>query len=424
MTEVLESLRPVVEADDRYEKNAILERMCEPERIVSFRVPWVDDAGKVQVNRGFRAQFNSAIGPYKGGIRLHPSVNQSIIKFLGFEQTFKNSLTGLPIGGGKGGSDFNPKGKSDGEIMRFCQSFMTELYRYIGPDTDCPAGDIGCGSKEIGYMFGMYKRIVGGYKNGALSGKGIPYGGSLGRNEATGYGAVYFTEELFESIGKMLAGTTFALSGFGNVSWGVAKKLNELGAKVVSISGPDGYIYDKDGISGEKVDYMVEMRGSLRDRCEDYADRFGVEFHAGEKPWGRVKADVYMPCATQNEIGLEDAKRMIEEGTSKLLIEVANMPTKAEAVEELQKTGFMIAPSKAVNAGGVAVSALEMSQNAMKLSWTEEEVDEKLKKIMKNIFNNIDSAAKKYGMDGNLIAGANIAGFLKVAEAMLDEGIF
>ena len=424
VTEVLESLRPVVEADDRYEKNAILERMCEPERIVSFRVPWVDDAGKVQVNRGFRAQFNSAIGPYKGGIRLHPSVNQSIIKFLGFDQTFKNSLTGLPIGGGKGGSDFNPKGKSDGEIMRFCQSFMTELYRYIGPDTDCPAGDIGCGSKEIGYMFGMYKRIVGGYKNGALSGKGIPYGGSLGRNEATGYGAVYFTEELFESVGKKLAGTTFALSGFGNVSWGVAKKLNELGAKVVSISGPDGYIYDKDGISGEKVDYMVEMRGSLRDRCEDYVDRFGVEFHAGEKPWGRVKADVYMPCATQNEIGLEDAKRMIEEGTSKLLIEVGNMPTKAEAVEELQKAGFMIAPSKAVNAGGVAVSALEMSQNAMKLSWTEEEVDEKLKKIMKNIFNNIDSAAKKYGMDGNLIAGANIAGFLKVAEAMLDEGIF
>lgn len=424
VTEVLESLRPVVEADDRYEKNAILERMCEPERIVSFRVPWVDDAGKVQVNRGFRAQFNSAIGPYKGGIRLHPSVNQSIIKFLGFEQTFKNSLTGLPIGGGKGGSDFNPKGKSDGEIMWFCQSFMTELYRYIGPDTDCPAGDIGCSSKEIGYMFGMYKRIVGGYKNGALSGKGIPYGGSLGRNEATGYGAVYFTEELFESIGKELAGTTFALSGFGNVSWGVAKKLNELDAKVVSISGPDGYIYDKDGISGEKVDYMVEMRGSLSDRCEDYADRFGVEFHAGEKPWGRVKADVYMPCATQNEIGLEDAKRMIEEGTSKLLIEVANMPTKAEAVEELQKSGFMIAPSKAVNAGGVAVSALEMSQNAMKLSWTEEEVDEKLKKIMKNIFNNIDSAAKKYGMDGNLIAGANIAGFLKVAEAMLNEGIF
>lgn len=424
VTEVLESLRPVVEADDRYEKNAILERMCEPERIVSFRVPWVDDKGKVQVNRGFRAQFNSAIGPYKGGLRLHPSVNQSIIKFLGFEQTFKNSLTGLPIGGGKGGSDFNPKGKSDGEIMRFCQSFMTELYRYIGPDTDCPAGDIGCGSKEIGYMFGMYKRIVGSYENGALSGKGIPYGGSLGRNEATGYGAVYFTEELFRSIGKNIAGTTFALSGFGNVSWGVAKKLNALGAKVVSISGPDGYIYDENGISGEKVDYMVEMRNSLRDRCEDYAEKFGVKFHAGEKPWGRVKADVYMPCATQNEIGLEDAKRMIEEGTSKLLIEVANMPTRAEAVEELVNAGFMIAPSKAVNAGGVAVSALEMSQNAMKLSWTEEEVDEKLKNIMANIFKNIDSAAKKYGMEGNLIAGANIAGFLKVAEAMLDQGIF
>ena len=424
VTEVLESLRPVVKSDDRYEKNAILERMCEPERIVSFRVPWVDDQGKVQVNRGFRAQFNSAIGPYKGGLRLHPTVNQSIIKFLGFEQTFKNSLTGLPIGGGKGGSDFNPKGKSDGEIMRFCQSFMTELYRYIGADTDCPAGDIGCGSKEIGYMFGQYKRIVGRYENGALSGKGIPYGGSLGRNEATGYGAVYFTEELFKSIGKSLEGTTFALSGFGNVSWGVARKLNTLGAKVVSISGPDGYIYDPDGITGEKVDYMVTMRESLRDRCEDYADKFGVPFHKGEKPWGRVKADVYMPCATQNEIDAEDAKRMTEEGTSKLLIEVSNMPTKAEAVELLSEAGFMIAPSKAVNAGGVAVSALEMSQNAMKLAWSEEEVDERLKNIMANIFKNIDGAAKRYGMEGNLIAGANIAGFLKVAEAMLAQGIF
>lgn len=424
VTEVLESLRPVVETDDRYEKYAILERMCEPERIVSFRVPWTDDTGKVHVNRGYRAQFNSAIGPYKGGIRLHPTVNQSIIKFLGFEQTFKNSLTGLPIGGGKGGSDFNPKGKSDSEIMRFCQSFMTELYKYIGADTDCPAGDIGCGSKEIGYMYGQYKRITGRYENGALSGKGISYGGSLGRNEATGYGAVYFAEELFQSIGKKIKGTTFALSGFGNVSWGVAKKLDELGAKVVSISGPDGYVYDPEGIFGEKIDYLVEMRASLRDQCKDYADKFGVAFHEGEKPWGRVGAEVYMPCATQNEITLEDAKRMIEEGTSKLLIEVSNMPTKADAVESLTKAGFMIAPSKAVNAGGVAVSALEMSQNAMKLSWSEKEVDDRLKNIMKNIFTNIDRAAKEYNMPGNLIAGANIAGFKKVADAMLAQGIF
>ncbi|MCI6060808.1 MAG: NADP-specific glutamate dehydrogenase [Dorea sp.] len=422
--EVLESLRPVVEQDDRYEKAAILERMCEPERIVSFRVPWVDDEGKVQVNRGFRAQFNSAIGPYKGGIRLHPTVNQSIIKFLGFEQTFKNSLTGLPIGGGKGGSDFNPKGKSDGEIMRFCQSFMTELYRYIGGDTDCPAGDIGCGAKEIGYMFGFYKRIIGRYDNGALSGKGIPYGGSLGRTEATGHGAVYFTEKLFESLGRTIKGTTFALSGFGNVTWGVADMINKLGGKVVTVSGPDGYVYDPDGISGEKVDYLVEMRSSLRDRCEDYADKYGCEFHKGEKPWGRVKADIYMPCATQNEIALEDAERMVAEGTCSVLVEVANMPTRAEAVKCLKDAGFVIAPSKAVNAGGVAVSALEMSQNAMKLSWTEKEVDDRLKNIMYNIFNNIDAAAREYGMEGDLIAGANIAGFKKVADAMLAQGIF
>lgn len=424
VTEVLESLRPVVEADGRYEKRAVLERMCEPERTVSFRVPWVDDKGKVHVNKGYRVQFNSAIGPYKGGIRLHPSVNESIVKFLGFEQTFKNSLTGLPIGGGKGGSDFDPKGKSDDEIMRFCQSFMTELYRYIGADQDCPAGDIGCGSKEIGYMFGQYKRIVGRYENGALSGKGIPYGGSLDRNEATGYGAVYFTEELFKSKGLNIKDKVFALSGFGNVSWGVAKKLSELGAKVVTISGPDGYVYDEDGISGDKVDYMVEMRASLRDCCKDYADKYNVPFYEGQKPWGRVKADVYMPCATQNEINADDAERMIEEGTSKLLIEVANMPTKADAVDILKEAGFIIAPSKAVNAGGVAVSALEMSQNAMKLAWTKQEVDEKLKDIMANIYKNISSAATKYGMEGNLIAGANIAGFVKVAEAMLEQGIF
>lgn len=424
VTEVLESLRSVVEQNDIFRKHAILERMCEPDRTISFRVPWTDDAGRVHINRGFRVQFNSAIGPYKGGIRLHSSVNQSIIKFLGFEQTLKNSLTGLPIGGGKGGSDFSPKGKSDAEIMRFCQSFMTELYRYIGANTDCPAGDIGCGSREIGYMFGMYKRIRGTYENGALSGKAISYGGSLERSEATGYGAVYFTEELFQSVGLELKGTTFALSGFGNVAWGVAKKLNELGAKVVTISGPDGYVYDPDGISGDKVDYMVTMRNSLKDRCEDYADKFHVEFHKNEKPWGRVKAEVYMPCATQNEITEEDAIRMIEEGNSRLLIEVANMPTTAEATDRLMKAGYIIAPSKAVNAGGVAVSALEMSQNAMKLAWSEEEVDQRLKTIMSDIFHNIDGAARKYGMSGNLIAGANIAGFMKVAQAMIDQGIY
>ena len=384
---------------------------------------WVDDKGEVQTNLGYRVQFNNAIGPYKGGIRFHASVNLSILKFLGFEQTFKNALTTLPMGGGKGGSDFSPRGKSDAEIMRFCQAFMLELWRHLGPDMDVPAGDIGVGGREVGYMFGMYKKLTREF-TGTFTGKGLEFGGSLIRPEATGFGGLYFVNQMLQAKGIDIKGKTVAISGFGNVAWGAATKATELGAKVITISGPDGYIYDKDGISGEKVDYMVEMRGSLRDRCEDYADRFGVEFHAGEKPWGRVKADVYMPCATQNEIGLEDAKRIIEEGTSKLLIEVANMPTKAEAVEELQKAGFMIAPSKAVNAGGVAVSALEMSQNAMKLSWTEEEVDEKLKNIMKNIFNNIDSAAKKYGMDGNLIAGANIAGFLKVAEAMLNEGIF
>ena len=388
-----------------------------------FRVPWVDDEGKVQVNRGYRVQFNSAIGPYKGGLRFHPSVNLSIIKFLGFEQTLKNSLTGLPIGGGKGGADFDPKGKSDGEIMRFCQSFVTELYRYIGPNKDCPAGDIGVGGKEIGYMYGQYKRIRGEYEAGAFSGKGISYGGSLGRTEATGYGAVYFTQEYFQSIGEEIKGKTFAISGFGNVAWGVCKKVNELGGKVVTLSGPDGYIYDKDGVTGDKVDYLVEMRNSNRDLVKDYADKYHVEYHEGEKPWGKVHADIYMPCATQNDVRKEDALHILEEGHCKILIEVANMPTTQDAVNLLMENGIVVLPSKAVNAGGVAVSALEMAQNAEKLSWSKEEVDEKLKDIMKNIFCNIAEAAKQSGCEGNYVAGANLAGFRKVAEAMIGQGV-
>lgn len=421
--EVLNSLRPIVDHDDKYEKAAILERIVEPEKAVTFRVPWVDDEGKPHVNRGYRIQFSSTIGPYKGGLRFHPSVNTSIIKFLGFEQIFKNSLTGLPIGGGKGGADFDPKGKSDREIMAFCQSFMTELYRYIGPDTDCPAGDIGVGAREIGYLYGQYKRIKGSYEAGALSGKGIPYGGSLGRTEATGFGAVYFTEEYFKKVGMEIKGTTFAVSGFGNVSWGVCKKLAELGGKVITLSGPDGYIYDPDGITGEKIDYMLEMRASCRDTVKDYADKFHVEYHAGEKPWGRVNADIYMPCATQNDIRKEDAQRILDEGHCKHLIEVANMPTTQEAMDLLMENGIAVLPSKAVNAGGVAVSALEMAQNASHLSWSKEEVDQKLRGIMKNIFHNIDDAATKYGCPGNYVAGANLAGFIKVAEAMLAQGI-
>ena len=420
--EVLNSLRPVVESDPKYEKAAILERLVEPEKAVFFRVPWTDDNGQCHVNRGYRVQFNSAIGPYKGGLRFHPSVNLSIIKFLGFEQTFKNSLTGLPIGGGKGGSDFDPKGKSDAEIMRFCQSFMTELYRYIGADTDCPAGDIGVGGREIGYLFGQYKRIRGAWEAGALSGKGLSYGGSIGRPEATGYGAVYFTDEYFKKIGKKIEGTTFAISGFGNVAWGVCQKVEQLGGKVVTISGPDGFVYDPDGIVGEKVDYLLEMRASCRDCVKDYADKYGVEFFPGQKPWGRVKADVYMPCATQNDVRLEDAQRIIEEGATKILIEVANMPTTQEAVDLLVENGFDVLPSKAVNAGGVAVSALEMSQNAEHLSWTLDEVDGRLQGIMRGIFHNIDDAAAAYGMEGNYIAGANLAGFRKVADAMMAQG--
>jgi len=419
--EVLESIEPVIEQNPQYVTSGVLERMVEPERIIKFRVPWVTDDGKVVVNRGFRIQFNSAIGPYKGGLRFHPTVNESIIKFLGFEQTFKNSLTGLPMGGGKGGSDFDPKGKSDNEVMRFCQSFMTELCKYIGPDTDVPAGDIGVGAREIGYLFGQYKRIRNEF-TGVLTGKGIPYGGSLIRPEATGFGAVYYTQEMLKTYGEKIEGKTFAVSGFGNVAWGTIRKINELGGKVVTISGPDGYIYDKDGISTEeKVNYLVEMRNSCRNRVEDYADKFGVPFFKGEKPWG-VKVDVVMPCATQNEVLMADAEKILANGV-KYYVEVSNMPTTNEALAFLMQNGVVCAPSKAVNAGGVAVSGLEMSQNSMRYSWSSDEVDAKLQSIMKNIYDSSVAAAKKYGFEGNLVAGANIAGFIKVADAMLAQGV-
>ena len=419
--EVLESLEPVIDRHPEFIEKGVMESIVEPERIIKFRVPWVDDNGVVRVNRGFRVQFNSAIGPYKGGLRFHPSVNESIIKFLGFEQTFKNSLTGLPMGGGKGGSDFDPKGKSDGEVMRFCQSFMTELAKHIGPDTDVPAGDIGVGAREIGYLFGQYKRLRNEF-TGVLTGKGLPYGGSLIRPEATGFGAVYYTVEMLKSFGESIKGKTFAVSGFGNVAWGTVQKVNELGGKVVTISGPDGYIYDKDGVSTkEKVDFLVEMRASCRNRVEDYADKFGVPFFAGQKPWGE-KVDVIMPCATQNEVNLDDAKKIVANGI-KYYVEVSNMPTTNEAVAYLKANGVVVAPSKAVNAGGVAVSGLEMSQNSMRYSWSAEEVDAKLHDIMKNIYQSSVDAAKEYGMEGDLVAGANIAGFLKVAKAMMAYGV-
>jgi len=419
--EVFESLEPVIERHPEYEKAGLMERIVEPERVISFRVPWVDDEGITHVNRGFRVQFNSAIGPYKGGLRFHPSVYLGIIKFLGFEQTFKNSLTGLPIGGGKGGSDFDPRGKSDMEIMRFCQSFMTELSRHIGSHIDVPAGDIGVGAREIGYLFGQYKRICNNFENAVLTGKGLSYGGSLIRPEATGFGAVYFCQEVLKGYGEDIKGKTFAVSGFGNVAWGAVLKINELGGKVLTISGPDGYVYDEDGITAEKAAYMLEMRASGRDKVRDYADKYGAKFFAGEKPWG-VKADVIMPCATQNEVQLEDAKKIVANGV-KYYIEVSNMPTTSEAINYLRSNGVVIAPSKAVNAGGVAVSALEMTQNSMRISWTKEEVDEKLHDIMVGIYKNSSKAAAEYGMEGNLIAGANIAGFLKVADAMMAQGI-
>ena len=421
--EVLESLRVVIEANEEaYRKDALLERLVTPERQILFRVPWVDDKGQVHVNNAFRVQFNSAIGPYKGGLRLHPSVNLGIIKFLGFEQIFKNSLTGLPIGGGKGGSDFDPKGKSDREIMAFCLSFMTELYRHIGADTDVPAGDIGTGAREIGYMYGQYKRIKGLYE-GVLTGKGLSYGGSLARTEATGYGLLYFTEEMLKSNGKDIAGKTVAVSGAGNVAIYAIQKAEQLGAKVVTCSDSTGWIYDPEGID---VALLKEIKEVKRARLTEYAAaRKSAEYHdkkaEGTNQWS-VKVDIALPCATQNELSLEDAKTLVANGCF-AVAEGANMPTTIEATEYLQKNGVLFAPGKASNAGGVATSALEMSQNSERLSWTFEEVDSKLKGIMVNIFHNLDDAAKKYGLDGNYVAGANIAGFLKVAAAMTAQGI-
>lgn len=417
--EVLESLRPVIEAnEEKYRKEALLERLTEPERQIKFRVPWVDDNGQAHVNTGYRVQFNSAIGPYKGGLRLHPSVNLGIIKFLGFEQIFKNSLTGLPIGGGKGGSDFDPKGKSDREIMAFCQSFMTELCKYIGADTDVPAGDIGTGAREIGYMFGQYKRIRGLYE-GVLTGKGLSYGGSLARTEATGYGLLYFTDEMLKCNGKSIKGATIAVSGAGNVAIYAIEKAQQLGAKVVTASDSTGWIYDKDGID---VELLKEVKEVKRARLTEYAAaRPSAEYHEGRGVWS-IPVDIALPCATQNELHLEDAKQLVANGCY-AVAEGANMPTTLEATEYLQKNGILFAPGKASNAGGVATSALEMSQNSERLSWTFEEVDGKLQNIMVNIFHNLDDAAKRYGMEGNYVAGANIAGFEKVVDAMTAQGI-
>lgn len=417
--EVLESLRPVVEAnEEKFRREALLERLTTPERQILFRVPWVDDKGQVQVNNGFRVQFNSAIGPYKGGLRLHPSVNLGIIKFLGFEQVFKNSLTGLPIGGGKGGSDFDPKGKSDREVMAFCQSFMTELFRHIGADTDVPAGDIGTGAREIGYMYGQYKRIRDVYE-GVLTGKGLSYGGSLARREATGYGLLYFTEEMLKANGTDIAGKVVSVSGAGNVAIYAIEKAWQLGVKPVTCSDSTGWVYDPAGIDVELLKEIKEVR---RARLTAYVEaRPGAIYHEGRGVWS-VKADVALPCATQNELTLEDAKMLVANGVI-AVAEGANMPTTLDATAYLQEKGVLFAPGKASNAGGVATSALEMSQNSERLQWTFEEVDAKLKNIMVNIFHNLDAAARKYGMAGNYVAGANIAGFAKVADAMEAQGI-
>mgnify|MGYP001363574634 FL=1 len=420
VTEVLESLEPVIESDPKYEKNGVIERIVEPERAILFRVSWVDDNGKVQVNRGYRVQFNSAIGPYKGGLRLHPSVNLSVIKFLGFEQIFKNSLTGLPIGGGKGGSDFDPKGKSDGEIMRFCQSFMTELAKHIGADTDVPAGDIGVGGREIGYMFGQYKRLRNEY-TGVLTGKGLTYGGSLARTEATGYGLCYYTEEMLKCMkNDSFKGKTVVISGSGNVAIYANEKATALGAKVVAMSDSNGYIYDENGIDLAVVKQIKEVE---RGRIKEYAARVkGAKYVEGCRGIWSVKCDIALPCATQNELNGEEAAMLIKNGVI-AVAEGANMPSTPEAIEAFQKAGVLFGPAKAANAGGVATSALEMSQNSMRYSWTFEEVDEKLKNIMTGIFHNSYNAAEKYGMKGNLVAGANIAGFEKVATAMIAQGI-
>ena len=419
--EVVETIWDVYINNPRFVKANILERIVEPERVIIFRVPWVDDKGDVQVNRGYRVQFNSAIGPYKGGLRFHPSVNLSILKFLGFEQTFKNSLTTLPMGGGKGGSDFDARGKSDGEIMRFCQSFMTELFRHIGPNTDVPAGDIGVGAREIGYMFGMYKKLMNEF-TGVFTGKGLNWGGSLVRPEATGFGVVYFTEEMLKTKGETIKGKRVAISGFGNVAWGAVQKVNHLGGKVVTISGPDGYVLDEEGISGEKINYMVVLRASNNDRVKDYADKYpNAKFFPGKRPW-EVKVDVAIPCATQNELNGDDARALINNNVF-CVTEAANMPCTPEAMEIFLKAKILYAPGKAANAGGVATSGLEMTQNSIRMNWSREEVDEKLHGIMKNIHQACVDSGKEPDGYINYVKGANIAGFLKVANAMCDQGI-
>lgn len=419
--EVLESLDVVIEKEPKYKAKNILERITEPERTVMFRVPWVDDNGTYHVNRGFRVEFNSAIGPYKGGLRFHPAVTLGTLKFLGFEQIFKNSLTTLPMGGGKGGSDFDPNGKSEAEVMRFCQSFMTELYRHIGPNTDVPAGDIGVGGREIGFMFGQYKRLKNEF-TGVLTGKGLNWGGSLVRPEATGFGNVYFAQEMLKAKGDSFDGKTVAISGFGNVAWGAAQKATELGAKVVTISGPDGYVYDPDGINNEeKWNTMLMMRASGRDTVKDYADKFGVKYFAGERPWN-AEVDIALPCAIQNELNEDDAAKLIKNGV-KCVSEGANMPTTLKATKMFLDAGVLFGPGKAANAGGVATSGLEMSQNSLRFNWTAEEVDEKLQRIMVSIHDNARAAADEFGMKDNYVAGANIAGFKKVADAMIDQGL-
>ena len=419
--EVLESIEDVVNQNPQLEAAGIIDRIVEPDRVLMFKIPWVDDDGNVHVNLGYRVQFNNAIGPYKGGLRFHPSVNLSILKFLGFEQIFKNALTTLPMGGGKGGSDFNPKGKSDAEIMRFCQSFMLELWKIIGPDTDVPAGDIGVGGKEIGYLYGMYKKLQREH-TGVLTGKGISWGGSLIRPEATGFGTVYFAEEMLKTKGESFKGKTVAVSGFGNVAWGATLKINELGGKVVTLSGPDGYVHDPEGITGEKVEYLLELRASNQDIVAPYADEFPeATFYPGKRPW-EVKVDVALPCATQNELDGKDAQKLVDNGCM-CVAEGANMPSTPEAVEIIQKNGLLFGPAKAVNAGGVATSGLEMTQNAMKLAWTREEVDAKLHHIMKSIHSACVEHGKKADGSVDYVKGANVAGFLKVANAMLDQGI-
>ena len=421
--EVLTSLAPVIDAHPEYEKASLLERMIEPERTIEFRVTWLDDQGHYQVNRGYRVQFNGALGPYKGGLRFHPSVNLSIIKFLGFEQVYKDALTGLPIGGAKGGSDFDPRGKSDAEVMRFCQAYMTELYRHIGQDIDCPAGDLGCGGREIGYMYGQYRRLVGASEFGALSGKAVTTGGSIMRAEATGFGAVYYLVEVLKHEGESIEGKRLAISGFGNVGWGVVKKTAELGGKVVTLSGPDGYVYDPDGVcTQEKFDFMLSMRAGGADKVEPYADRFGVEFFPGKRPW-EVPVDIVIPCATQTELDVEDAV-MIVANNVRYYVEAANMPATAEALRLLRLSPkILTAGSKASGSGGVVVSALEMVQNSLRYSWTRQEVDSRLKQIMGGIYDASAAAAEEYGLGYDLIAGNDIAAFKKISTAMIAQGL-